>query len=119
MFFDGISYHYIENVERESGDKYHILYKHEDLRTNHTCGKCLKNYFLNFKHNVLFSGFPSAPEFTTNEIKRVSRFILAIITYYDILSYWYKLCIIHNMYHCTYIIFVEQKKHKIFEGTIQ
>ncbi|XP_060864601.1 disintegrin and metalloproteinase domain-containing protein 9 [Metopolophium dirhodum] len=55
MFFDGISYHYIENVERESGDKYHILYKHEDLNTNHTCG------------------FPSAPEFTTNEIKRNKR----------------------------------------------
>lgn len=43
--------------------------------------------FLNFNHNVLFSGFPSAPELTTNEIKRVSRFILAIITYSNILSY--------------------------------
>lgn len=39
MFFDGISYHYIENFERESDDKYHILYKHEDLKANYTCGK--------------------------------------------------------------------------------
>lgn len=43
--------------------------------------------FLNFNHNILFSGFPSAPELATNEIKHVSSFILAIITYYNILSY--------------------------------
>lgn len=39
MFFDGNSYHYIETVEHDSGNKYHVLYKHEDIRTNHTCGK--------------------------------------------------------------------------------
>lgn len=39
MFFDGHLFHYIENIELNSGKKYHILYKHDDLRTNHTCGK--------------------------------------------------------------------------------
>lgn len=39
MFFDGSSYHYIENVECGLGNKCHVLYKHGDLNTNHTCGK--------------------------------------------------------------------------------
>ncbi|XP_025201152.1 disintegrin and metalloproteinase domain-containing protein 9 [Melanaphis sacchari] len=56
MFFDEISYHYIENAEREPGNKFHILYKHKDLRANFTCG------------------FPSTPEFTPNKIiKRNKR----------------------------------------------
>ncbi|VVC31963.1 Hypothetical protein CINCED_3A014758 [Cinara cedri] len=38
MFFDGNSFHYIENVEQNSGNKSHVLYSHEDLNTNHTCG---------------------------------------------------------------------------------
>lgn len=43
MFFDGDAYHYIEKIESESGDKYHVLYKHDDLRTNYTCGKRTSN----------------------------------------------------------------------------
>lgn len=39
MIFDGSGYHYIENIEHDSGDKNHVLYRHEDLKTNHTCGK--------------------------------------------------------------------------------
>lgn len=39
MFFDGHLFHYIENIEHDSGEKYHLLYKHDDLRTNYTCGK--------------------------------------------------------------------------------
>lgn len=55
MFFDGNSYHYIENVKHDSSnDKYHVLYKHNDLSTNHTCGKSISNNFLTFKSNFLF-----------------------------------------------------------------
>lgn len=39
MFFDGSLFHYIENVENDSGDKYQVLYRNDDLKTNHTCGK--------------------------------------------------------------------------------
>lgn len=55
MFFDGSSYHYIENVEHDSGDKYHVLYKHEDLKTNHTCGNLMSNLVLYFVCKIFFS----------------------------------------------------------------
>lgn len=72
MFYDGISYHYIENVKRDLGNKYHVLYKHEDLRTNHTCGKWKLNLVLFFVYNIfyfLFSGFHStSPELVLKEV---------------------------------------------------
>lgn len=39
MFFDGNSFHYIENIDHDSGEPTHILYRHDDLRTNQSCGK--------------------------------------------------------------------------------
>jgi len=43
MFYDGNMYHYIEIVEQDSSNKYHVLYRHNDLRTNHSCGKLISN----------------------------------------------------------------------------
>ncbi|XP_050435802.1 disintegrin and metalloproteinase domain-containing protein 28 [Adelges cooleyi] len=38
MFSDGQSFHYIENISPDFGDKYHVLYKHNDYNSNRNCG---------------------------------------------------------------------------------